>query len=125
MYLRYCRPWYWPFHKSLTSDWGDRKPPPTFLPEAHEVTKRLAKRLKGYPVSITPEVVLNATSTAHILGGCPMGGSANDGVIDSKHRVFNYQGLYVVDGSAISANLGVNPSLTITALAERAMSRVP
>jgi cholesterol oxidase len=64
-------------------------------------------------------------TTAHILGGCCMGDSEKTGVIDAKHRVFNYDGLYVVDGSTISANPGVNPSLSITALAERAMSFIP
>lgn len=125
MYLRYRRKWFWPWKKSLASDWGDRERPPTYLPQAHEVTERLAKRLGAEPISIAPEVLLNATSTAHILGGCPMGRSAEEGVIDHEHRVFNYRGLYVIDGSAISANLGVNPSLTITALAERAMSHIP
>jgi cholesterol oxidase len=62
--------------------------------------------------------------TAHILGGCPIGAEPQRGVIDSNHEVFGYPGLYVVDGSAIPANVGVNPSLTITAMAERAMSLV-
>lgn len=63
--------------------------------------------------------------TAHVLGGCVMGGSVSDGVIDERHEVFGYPGLYVVDASAIPANVGVNPSLTITAMAERAMVRMP
>ena len=63
--------------------------------------------------------------TAHCIGGCVMGADAAHGVIDAQHRVFGYDGLYVVDGSAVGANLGVNPSLTITALAERAMSFIP
>jgi cholesterol oxidase len=125
MRLVYKRRWYWPFNKTITSDWGDRKPPPTFMPDVHDVTQRLAKKLGGIPGSILPEVVLNTTTTAHILGGCPMGRSADDGVIDAHNRVFNYAGMYVVDGSMIPANLGVNPSLTITAMAERAMHHVP
>lgn len=125
MELRFKRNWWWPFGKSLTSDWGDRDPPPTFLPEAHEVADRLATKLGGRAGSILPEVALDTTTTAHILGGCPMGESAEDAVIDRHNRVFNYDGLYVVDGSMIPANLGVNPSLTITALAERAMHYVP
>jgi cholesterol oxidase len=64
-------------------------------------------------------------TTAHILGGCTIGDSAETGVIDEKHQVFGYPGLYVVDGAAVSANPGVNPSLTITAMAERAMSLIP
>jgi cholesterol oxidase len=125
MELTYKRRWYWPFGKSMSSDWGDRPKPPTFLPQAHEVTERLAKRLNAEPGSVVPEVLLDTTTTAHILGGCAMGKSAEDGVIDKDCRVFGYQGLYVVDGSMIGANLGVNPSLTITAMAERAMAQIP
>jgi cholesterol oxidase len=125
MKLVYKRRWYWPFNKTITSDWGDRKPPPTYMPDVHDVTQRLAKKLGGEPGSILPEVVLNTTTTAHILGGCPMGSSSEDGVIDNHNRVFNYEGMYVVDGSMIPANLGVNPSLTITAMAERAMHHIP
>ena len=63
--------------------------------------------------------------TAHCIGGCVMGTDAEHGVIDAQHRVFGYRNLYVVDGAAVGANLGVNPSFTITALAERAMSFIP
>lgn len=125
MELHYKRRWYWPFGKGLSSDWGDRPKPPTFLPQAHEVTERLAKRLSAEPGSVVPEVLLDTTTTAHILGGCSMGQSAADGVIDRDCRVFGYHGLFVIDGSMIGANLGVNPSLTITALAERAMAQIP
>ncbi len=71
------------------------------------------------------ETLLGVPSTAHILGGACMGADPGEGVIDADHRLFGYDGLYVIDGSAVSANPGVNPSLTITALAERAMSRIP
>ena len=71
------------------------------------------------------EPIFNIPTTAHILGGCCMGDSHATGVIDARHRVFGYEGLYVIDGSTISANVGVNPSLTITALAERAMTFIP
>lgn len=125
MELRWTRRWWWPFGKTLTSDWGDRDPPPTFMPDAHYVTRRLAEKLGGQARSVLPEVALDTTTTAHILGGCPMGASADDAVIDRHNRVFGYEGLYVVDGSMIPANLGVNPSLTITALAERAMHYLP
>ena len=124
MELRYQRRWWWPFKKRLTSDWGDREAPPTFMPQAHDVAARLAKKMGGQAVSVLPEVVLDTTTTAHILGGCPMGNAPEDSVIDRYNRVHNYKGMYVVDASMISANLGVNPSLTITALAERAMSHV-
>ena len=70
-------------------------------------------------------MVLNVPTTAHILGGAPMGTSPADGVVDARNRVFGYDNLYVVDGSMIPANLGVNPSLTITAMAEHAMSHIP
>jgi cholesterol oxidase len=71
------------------------------------------------------ETLLNVPTTAHLLGGCCMGSDASNGVIDARHRVFGHPGLYVIDGSSVSANPGVNPSLTITALAERAMSFIP
>ena len=76
-------------------------------------------------MTLMTETLLGVPSTAHILGGCCMGADADKGVINHQHRVFGYDGLYVIDGSAVSANPGVNPSLTITALAERAMSFVP
>ena len=76
-------------------------------------------------MSLMTETLLGIPTTAHILGGCQMGDSPEAGVIDHRHRVFGYDGLYVVDGAAISANPGVNPSLSITALAERAMSFIP
>lgn len=125
MKLRYRRSWFWPFTKRLDSDWGDGPPPPSFLPEAHEATQRLAVKLGGKPGSVLPEVVLGATTTAHILGGCPIGADVESGVIGTDHSVFGYEGMYVIDGSSIPANLGVNPSLTITAMAERAMSLIP
>jgi cholesterol oxidase len=76
-------------------------------------------------MSLFSETLLGIPSTAHILGGCCMGASPQEGVIDTSHQVFGYPGLYVVDGAAVSANPGVNPSLTITAMAERALSQVP
>ena len=74
---------------------------------------------------VTTEAMLGIPTTAHILGGATMGSNAEEGVIDAQHRVFNYQNMWICDGSAISANPGVNPSLTITALTERAMARIP
>jgi cholesterol oxidase len=76
-------------------------------------------------MSLFSETLMGVPTTAHILGGCCMGDSPQAGVIDSQHRVFGYEGLYVIDGSAVSANPGVNPSLTIAALAERAMTFIP
>jgi cholesterol oxidase len=99
--------------------------PTAHIPEATELAHRIADKLDGYPMNLFTETLMGIPTTAHILGGCCMGDSPETGVIDSQHRVFGYQGLYVTDGSAISANPGVNPSLTITALAERAMSLIP
>ena len=99
--------------------------PAAFIPEATEFAERFAEKVDGVPMNIVTETLLGTPSTAHILGGCCMGKTEDDGVIDANHRVHNYEGLYVVDGSAVSANPGVNPSLTITALAERAMSKIP
>ena len=72
-----------------------------------------------------PEILFNKATTAHILGGAVMGKDSSEGVINDKNQVFGYPNLYVVDGSMIPANLGVNPSLTITAMAEYAMSHIP
>ena len=99
--------------------------PRTYLPDATQIAKNVASQCDGTAVSMITETTLNIPTTAHILGGCCMGKSADDGVIDHRHEVFGYPGLYVIDGSSISANPGVNPSLTITALAERAMSFFP
>ncbi|MCD4720671.1 MAG: GMC family oxidoreductase [Desulfobacula sp.] len=98
---------------------------PSFIPVANETARRLAKKMDGIPLSSFPEVVLNTSTTAHILGGCCMGDSAEDGVVSNKGELFNYPNLYVADGSVVSANLGVNPSLTITALSEHIMSQIP
>jgi cholesterol oxidase len=99
--------------------------PRAFMDEATDLARRFAEKLRGVSMSLLTETVLGVPSTAHILGGCCMGKANSDGVIDSQHRVFGYEGLYVIDGSAVSANPGVNPSLTITAMAERAMSFIP
>jgi len=99
--------------------------PSAAIPEATELARRVEKKIDGYAGSLLTETILGTPTTAHILGGACMGANAEEGVIDHRHRVFGYDGLYVIDGSAISANPGVNPALTITALAERAMSFIP
>ena len=99
--------------------------PKAFMKEATDIAWRFAEKVKGIPLTLFTETLLGSASTAHILGGACMGETAADGVIDHQHRVHNYPGLYVIDGAAVSANPGVNPSLTITALAERAMTFVP
>jgi cholesterol oxidase len=113
------------FRRGLTTGTGSGPQAKAWVPEATELARRVEKKLDGYTESLATETLLGIPTTAHILGGCCMGASAESGVIDDRHRVFGYDGLYVVDGSAISANPGVNPSLTITALAERAMSLIP
>ncbi len=120
--MRWTRPWYWPFRKKLTSH-GERIP--TYIPEANAFVDKVAKATGGVGLSTIMEIALNVPATAHCMGGCAMANDAAHGVIDPHNRVFNYQNLYVIDGSMLSANLGVNPSLTITALAERAMGFIP
>ncbi|MCK6512584.1 GMC family oxidoreductase [Myxococcota bacterium] len=98
---------------------------PTYIPLGNQVARSIAHKTNGVPLSSIPEVLLNVPTTAHILGGSVIGDSAATGVIDANHEVFGHKGLYVCDGSAVPANLGVNPSLTITAMTERAMSKIP
>ncbi len=108
----------------LTSKPGHGEPNPRWIPQGHEVVRRLAARIGGFPGGGWNDV-FDVPMTAHILGGAVIGDSPEAGVVDPYHRVFGHEGLHVVDGSAISANLGVNPSLTITAQAERAMALWP
>jgi cholesterol oxidase len=108
----------------LVTRQGHGEPNPTWIPAGNEVTRRLADKIGGMPGGSVGEIV-NIPMTAHIIGGCPIGDSPQTGVVDAWHRVFGYPGLHVVDGAAVTANLGVNPSLTITAQAERAMSFWP
>ncbi|MEO6954382.1 MAG: GMC family oxidoreductase [Polyangia bacterium] len=126
-HLRYRlrRRWWWPFSLKVDSEAGNGPRAPVYLPIANEVARRMATKMDGDAQSGLIEVLTNKATTAHILGGCPIGVSPEDGVVDIDSRVFGYPHLYVVDGSIIPANLGVNPSLTITAMAEHAMSKVP
>ncbi len=100
------------------------KPPSAFIPEAHDIAKKHAKLTNSKSVVMFTETLTGIPSTAHILGGAVMGKDATEGVIDKNNKVFGYTNMYVVDGSMISANPGVNPSLSITAIAERAMSKL-
>lgn len=104
---------------------GHGEPNPTYLPIANDAAREVADQLGGDPWGAWNETLLDAPTTAHILGGCPIGDSPETGVIDPYQRVYGYEGLFVADGSAVSANLGVNPSLTITAMTERAMAAWP
>lgn len=113
------------FKPGLQSKTANGRRAPTYIPEANQAARTLAQVCGGIAYNSSIESVLNMSVTAHILGGCPIGADISQGVINTDHKVFGYPGLYVVDGAAIPANVGVNPSLTITALAERAMSRIP
>jgi cholesterol oxidase len=110
--------------RRYTSRQGHGEPNPSFIPVGHKATELAAAHIGGVAGGTWGEL-FNIPLTAHFIGGCPIGDSPEDGVLDPYHRVHNYPGLSVVDGSAISANLGVNPALTITAQAERAFAMWP
>ena len=110
--------------RRMVSKQGHGEPNPTWIPVGNEVTRRLAEKIDGVAGGTWGEL-FNIPLTAHFLGGAAIGDSAERGVIDPYHRVYSYPTMYVVDGTAISANLGVNPSLSITAQAERAASLWP
>jgi len=112
------------FGRRLTSKQGHGEPNPTWIPVGHETVRRIAKHIGGFPAGGWNDV-FNIPMTAHLLGGAVIGDSPETGVIDAYHRVYGHPGLHVVDGASVSANLGVNPSLTITAQAERAMALWP
>jgi cholesterol oxidase len=112
------------FGRRMTTRQGHGEPNPTYIPVGHEVARLLAEHLGGTPAGSITEA-FDIPVTAHFIGGAAIGHSADDGVIDGYHRVFGHPGLHVVDGASVSANLGVNPSLTITAQAERAMAFWP
>ncbi|HEY5287294.1 MAG TPA: GMC family oxidoreductase [Solirubrobacteraceae bacterium] len=109
----------------LSTEQDPERPNPTFIPVANQAAEWFAKRTGGIAQSSVMEAALNIPTTAHILGGAVIGSDPSRGVIDAHQHVFGYENLLVCDGSAIPANVGVNPSLTITALAEHAMSHVP
>ena len=114
------------FARGLVSELPEGATAPTaFMEEATDLAHRYAEKTGGVAMTLLTETLMGTPSTAHILGGACMGVGPGQGVIDARHQVHGHPGLYVIDGSAISANPGVNPSLTITALAERAMSLVP
>jgi cholesterol oxidase len=116
------RHWFWPFRRMLSSH-GERVA--TYIPKANQFASKFAKIAGGAAMSMLPEILFDVPGTAHCIGGCVMADSPNRGVVDSRHRVFGYRNMYICDGSVLAANLGVNPSLTITALSERAMSFIP
>ncbi|KKB99055.1 GMC oxidoreductase [Mycolicibacter arupensis] len=112
------------FGTRMTAKQGVGEPNPDWIPTAHDVARRMADKVGGIAGGTYLDA-LNIPLTAHFIGGCPIGDSAQSGVIDPYQRAYGHPGLHVVDGSAITANLGVNPSFTITAQAERAMALWP
>lgn len=114
-----------PFGGHLTTSQGHGAPNPTWIPVANDATRRAADKLGGQPMGSIFEATMDVPTTAHIIGGCPIGTDPEHGVVDPYQRVHGYPGLSIADGSIITANLGVNPSLSITAMAERAMALWP
>jgi cholesterol oxidase len=108
----------------MTSTAGEGEPNPTWIPAGNDVVRRMAQKLNGIPMGNIFDV-FHATLTAHFVGGATISDDPEKGVVDPYHRVWGYDGLHITDGSTITANLGVNPSLTITAQAERALSMWP
>jgi cholesterol oxidase len=109
----------------MNSSMSSGKVPTAFIPLAKSLAEKTAEIVNGKPMVLITEALTGIPTTAHILGGAVIGVSSETGVIDANQKVFGYDNMYVCDGSAISANPGVNPSLTITAMAERAMSLIP
>lgn len=109
----------------MGSSMSSGKKPTPFIPESIELVKAYSKAVNGVATSFAMETLAGVPNTAHILGGAVMGADASQGVIDKDNKVFGYGNMYVIDGSMISANPGVNPSLSITAIAERAMDQIP
>jgi cholesterol oxidase len=108
----------------LQTEQNPERPIPTFIPVAHHFAQWLARRTGGTAQGSFMEAIANVPSTAHVLGGAVIGADPSRGVVDGRQRVFGYENLLVCDGAAVPANVGVNPSLTITAMAEHAMSHV-
>jgi len=113
------------FRRALVSSMDGNGRASAKIEIGYKVTYEFARRMRGIPAGTVPEALLNAPMTAHLLGGCPFGQDDQEGVIDLHCQVHNYPGLYVIDGTIMPANPGVNPSLTITAMAEYAMSHIP
>ncbi len=123
--MRYARHPRYLFRRDLVVEPEPGTEVPIAVPAGHEVARRFARRSGGFAAGAVAGSLLNVPITAHILGGCPMGKDASEGVVGPDGQVHGYPGLYVADGSVVPANLGVNPSLTITALAEYIMSQIP
>lgn len=116
------RPWYFPFRRMLRTT---GKPIPAFIPQVNKFLEEQVPKMGGVNATTTTEMLFNIPTTAHCMGGAAIADSPARGVVDYRCRVFGYQNMYICDGSILGANLGVNPSLTITALTEHAMSHIP
>lgn len=113
------------FFGGMKSAISNGNKPQGFIPYAKEIAEKLEKITNGKAGQQVTQTILGGASTAHILGGCCMGETKNEGVVDKNNKVFGYDNMYVIDGSMISSNPGVNPSLSITAIAEHAMAQIP
>jgi len=126
MRLGYQRRWWRLGKRSMNSTLAPgAKKVPSYIPVANEIARRMGERIDGQPLSSWPEVLLDVPTTAHILGGAVMGETPEKGVVNFDGEIHGYPNLFVVDGSNVPVNLGVNPSLTITALAEYIMAQIP
>lgn len=125
MRMRFGRSLFTLFRRDLVSVCDEENRIPSKIDIGHRVTRKFAREIGGIPAGSFNEGLFDIPLTAHILGGCPFGRDDQEGVVDLQTQIHNYPGLYVVDGSIVPANPGVNPSLTITALAEYAMSQMP
>ena len=123
--MLYRRRWWSPFRRRLITRTNVGGELPSYLPVANRATREYARVSGGKPMSTLTESMAGMSTTAHILSGCPMGASAEESVIDTRHEVHGHPGLFVVDGASIPANIGVNPSLTIAAMAERFAAHQP
>jgi len=121
--MSWTKPWFRPFGRKGLATTGPKVA--TYIPEANAFAEKFAKLAGGVPMNMITEILFDIPSTAHILGGCTMGATPSEGVVDEQNRLFGYENAYVCDGSTVSANLGVNPSLSIAALTERAMTYIP
>jgi cholesterol oxidase len=113
------------FGGKMKIDNSGHKKVPAFIPVGQEVMERYAKKVSGIAQNILFEVFFNRPTTAHILGGCPMSETIETGVVDKNLKVHGYDNFYIADGSVIQGNIGVNPSLTITAMAEYCLNNIP
>ena len=113
------------FFGLMSSTVSTGKKPTPFIPESVKLINEYSEAINGVSTSFALETIAGIPSTAHILGGAVMGDNPSEGVIDKNNKVFGYHNMFIIDGSMISANPGVNPSLSITAIAEHAMDRIP